>query len=507
MPAHNSGVMDDPALWARQEAFGGGVNGFVRSSRIGEDQMAAASDVLVDQSLRAQKRPGADALASGLPQARAQGLAYFDVPGTERLVACADDALYAYDGANWSAALSGYAPAAGSDPDMAQGINELLIADGVQNVFAWDGAAFADLGVAGGASIVAWHTYRAFYAGFAAAPDELRVSDVAAPGTVQDPAFVTRVGEGEGEAITALAGAQGYWLVCFKESSIWMLDCDPSAEFASEWRFSKITGGVGCVGKRAAVRYGNDVFFLARDGVRTLRRMGAAAGQYETSPPLSQPVQDVIDRINWDAAHLASAGTYDQFVLFGLPLDEAAEPGHTLVWNGRLGAWMGLWSWDAAQFEVSRFGGAPRLCFGRSGSGGGVSGWKFDADRRLDATYREDGAEFPAKLLTRAWDFGDAIARKETWRAELRFVDSSALVTVRVVLDNEAELSLDALSAVSQNALPVGLPFDLATDKPVRWRRGMGKRKFNELQLEIEAPAGRMALESVSLAAFMDPYR
>jgi len=508
MPVHNSNALDDAPAFVRQESFGGGLNSYQRSSRIGDAQYARALNLLVDQSLRAQTRPGADSLGGAAPGAASmvQALAYYDIPTAEALLACVGNSFYKWDGTSWSAALTGYTAPAATNPEIAQGINELIIVDGTQNAYKWEpSGGFADLAVAAKASIVEWHTYRAFYAGFSDAQDTLMVSDVADPATVQDPQFVTRVGEGEGEKITAVKSLQGYWLTLFKENSIWMINADPTATQASQWAYSKVTGGVGCVGPRAAVRYGNDMFFLARDGIRTLRRMSAVDGQYEVAPPLSQPVQDVIDRINWSYADRAAAGTFDQFVFFALPLDAATEPSHTLVWNGRLGAWMGLWGWDASVFEVTRFGDVLQLIYGNAA--GKVPAWKFDDDRALDATYQDDGAGYKTELLSKAWDFGDAISHKETWKAELRFIDSAAAATVELVLDGDPTASWTVSTEVGQNQLPVDLPFDLATTRPVKWRKGMGKKKFNEAQLCVKAQTGRLSLESLTFSAFLDTYR
>ncbi|MEM6888765.1 MAG: hypothetical protein AAF636_11560 [Pseudomonadota bacterium] len=433
-------------------------------------------------------------------------MAYYDTPTTEELLICIGNSFYSWNNLSWSSALAGYAATANSRPEIAQGINELIIVDGTQNAYKWDGTSFTDLGVGAGASLIEWHTFRAFYAGFQGVQDALHASDIAAPGTVQNPQFVTRVGEGEGEAITALRSMQDNWLAVFKENSIWMINANPTATSAADWTFTKVTGGIGCVGARAAVRYGADLFFLARDGIRTLRRMAAVEGQYETSAPLSQPVQDVIDRINWNYARHVSAGTFDQFVFFGLPLDNATEPSHTLVWNGRLGAWLGLWDWAPAQFELLRFGDNMQLAFGHA-SDGKIKGWKFDENRMLEATYLDDSAGYSSHLLTRAWDFGDIISQKETWKAELRFVESFAPAGIELFLDGDSVNSWSIETSVAQNQLPVNLPFNLATSRPVRWQRGLGKKKFNELQLKVGADEGRFSLESISLSAFLDNYR
>lgn len=514
MPQHNSDALDDPILFVRQESFGGGLSSYQRPNSISETQFADALNVFVDQNLRASTRPGVDSLGDAAPGGSAalvQALGYYDTPTHEQLLLCAGNSFYKWDGANWSASLAGYTATAESRPNMAQGINEMLIVDGTQNVYAWDGSAFTDLGTGTGkpptgASMVEWHTYRAFYSGISTEPDALYISDIADPGTVQEASWVTRIGEGEGEKITGIHTMQGSWLAVFKENSIWMIDAQPTATSAAAWSYTKVTGGIGCVGPRAAVRYGTDLFFLSREGIRTLQRMAAVGGQYEITPPLSQPVQDIIDRINWSYAHRVAAGRFDQFVFFSLPLDSATEPSHTLVWNGRLGVWLGLWDWAASQFEITRFADELQLAFGHA-SDGTAKAWKFDDDRALEATFQDDSAAISTSILTRSWDFGDLISQKETWKAELRFIESAATCAIELVLDGETVKSWSTETVAEQNALPVDLPFDLATTKPLSWKRGLGKKKFNELQLRLSSTSDRLSIESISLSAFMDNYR
>lgn len=510
MPIQHSEALDDPAAWVRQESFGGGANSFQRAVRLAEGQWARGTNVLVDVNQRIQTRPGLAALGAPAASAPVDGMSWFDAPSVQQLLAFANGAVRLWNGSSWTAAPSGYTPTAGEPVLAAQGIDKLIVVDGVQNAHSWDGSAWVDLDTGSGhppasARVVLWHTARAFYAGMVAEPDALYVSDLLDPGTVNHASWVTRVGSGDGDPITALVALETNALAVFKQNSIWLVDANPTASSAAEWGMRKLLGGIGAVGRRAAVRYGPDVFFLARDGIRSLRRMAATEGAYETTTPLSQPVQDIIDRINWAHADKTTAAAFDQFVFFSLPLDTATEPNATLVFNGRLGAWLGLWTWPMLAAAQTAFGGIRQLVWGHPA--GHVYRWLWDADKLLSSTYEDAGAAIETAFTSGAYDWGDQVATKETWHAEARFVESRANARIDLILDGEAVTGWDFATTVAQNALPVNLPFNLATRVPRRWRKGLGKRKFRELQFRISSAAEKLSLESISVSAFADPYR
>lgn len=80
----------------------------------------------------------------------------------------------------------------------------------------------------------------------------------------------------------------------------------------------------GCVSSRAALwvpgQEGADMLFLSREGIRYLSRSLTDA-QSGTPLPLSFPIQQTIDRINWRHADKACAGFWDGKAYFAVPVD------------------------------------------------------------------------------------------------------------------------------------------------------------------------------------------
>jgi hypothetical protein len=232
--------------------------------------------------------------------------------------------------------------------------------------------------------------------------------------------------------------------------------------------------------------------------------MASAAGQYELSAPISEPLQPYVDRINWTYASLIAAHSYKHLVFFSVPLDGAQTPDHVLVFNARLGRWIGLWTgWTPGIFETTRFDGVQRLVIGEQT--GLVREWKDFADATDDDTYTEDGAAIATKVWTRAGLFGEPINDKDGYHAELRFSVSNAIVSVSALGDAHVLREWQHDLRQSGVGLPVNLPFDLASPRAVTARRGLrGCNPFNEVYLKIESTSGWWALRNWTLSAYLN---
>lgn len=512
-----SDSLDDPLLFERVESFGGGMDGYQRATLLGPDVSQYLENVNLLDNLEARTRPGADTMdaAPATPAALIQGLFYFDTQNYEQLLAASGAKLWKWEGANW-AELAGFTPNdALQQVELAQGIDKILISDGVQNLRSWDGAAFTDLGNLAntitsdppvGATILCWHTARMFASGKVAESDSIYASFLLEFGTGQwdHTRFKFRVGGGEGDPIKALASLQDYWLAVLKENSVYLVNADPAANSAADWTITKVASGTGIVGKKAGCSWGNDFIFMSRDGVRSVRRMAAAAGQYDLSPPLSEPMQPYIDRINWTYAHLIAARAYKHLIFFAVPLDANTGNNAVLVFNARLQRWMGVWTgWTPAAWEVTRFGGVQRLVIGEQT--GLVRQWKDYTDAGDDATYTEDTAAIPTKVWVRSMLFNEPVNDKDGYHAELRFSASNAIVNVTAIGDNAELRSWSADLRPTGVGLPVNLPFDLANPAAKTARRGLrGLTPFNEIYLKVESTAGWWALRNVTLSAYLN---
>ncbi len=516
--------LDDPLVFERVESFSGGEDSYRRPTLLAADESQKLVNIIVRDNYEARTRPGADALSGVVVDGAnaIKGLFYFDTPTYQQLLASVNAKVYKWGGSSWTQA-AGWTPNAGSRVEMAQGVDKVLMTDGVQNMRSYDGASFTDLGNGAnsppvGATLLCWHTGRMFASGQPANPDTIWLSTRLdfGIGAWNTTTRSFRIGGGEGDPIMAMASMQGFTLAVLKESSIWLVVTDPQAEpadFSAEQSSLSLSYGVGCVGKHAWCANANDVIFMAQDGVRTIRRMAAATGQYELSAPISEPIQGYIDRINTNYRHLISAVNYLEFVLFSVPLDSSTYNNAVLVWNERLGKWLGVWEgWTPAEWSVTKFDGNIHLTFGDNS--GYVNQWKDKSSTTDDTTYLDNTVAYATKLWTKSFLFGDAITNKNLFNAVIRFTAGNATVTMTAVCDlaeakvwpRALEPSGDILGVGTLDAPPGG--FLLQSTSPTTIRRGLrGLGDFSEMYLRLESTAGWWTCRNITLGAFVNALK
>jgi hypothetical protein len=526
MALYNQAVDDEPTT-ERCESFGGGMDAFSPPTLLAPDAFQYGENIVLPDNLRARTRPGADRFCAAFA-AKMQGALYFDTPSQEKLIVESNDAFSLVDSSAVITALTGWTPASGADFIAAQGVDKALFTDGTTLRRYSAGTAFDgpfsvgnDGSPPAGASFVVWHAGRMWAMGFSGSVDDeayrndaIWASALGAYGdgdwSKTDRTF--RIGQGEGDQVIAAASLcssakDGFILAVGKENSIWLVNTDPRLQitnFQAAMGPEQQTDGIGFCGKRAFTVRKGDLYFASPDkNFYSLARMDAAASQHVVGPALSLPMNPYVARINWDHDDTIAVTSYGNYILFSVPLDSATAPNTVMVFNANLQKWMGIWTgWTANCWETTRFNGVHRLIHGDSV--GNVRVWKDYADDGLDATYKDDGTDIPTKLWSRAMLFGDANVNKSAQRAQARFGESNALVTITAVADNADLKSWQGDLRQGAPNLPIDLPFDLTseTNTPIT-KRLIGLRRFNELFLKIESSSGWWQLNNLSLAAFL----
>lgn len=506
--------LDDPLLFERVEHLAGGMNGFARSSLLPPEVCQYMQDIEITDNGLARTRPGIVAKGTLTGTGVINGLAYLDTPLAEQLIAAKAGKWYSGEGSPfaWTERATGMQDGFTA---MAQGGNFMYISDGTNQWYRWSGSALsAALGSATGGSgdppvgalLMAWHTHRMFAAAVSSEPDTVWASDIGDAGTGHwdHVNFKFRVGWGEGEIIKSIMPMQDFWLAVLKTNSVYLVNTDPTQATAANWPIQRVTSGIGCVGKRAACLHGNDVLFMAKDGVRSLRRMAGASGQFELSAPISQPLQPYIDRINWTYADKISATSYRQYALFSVPLDSSTTPNYVLVWNGRLGVWVGVWTnLKAMCFTQSEFSAPLRLNIGDSA--GQVQEWMDYADRTADATYQDNTSDVLAKIKLRGMIFGEPVSKKDGNYLEVRFENTNGAVKITLLYEGTEITSWTEAISTGAITLPVTLPFTLPTVKPITVRKALDNYgEFYEATLQIESLVKRMSVKTATMAAFLN---
>lgn len=233
------------------------------------------------------------------------------------------------------------------------------------------------------------------------------------------------VNDGESDRITALVPFGNNALVVLKTGSIYAVQ-GVTPDPRNGATVQMVTSERGCIAPETVCQIGNDVWFLARDGVFAISQ--ALDNRLQgNAQPVSAPLQPLFARVNWAAADKAAAVRAGNRYYLALPVDGARHNNALAVYDLLTQTWAGWWemAWlDAAWLAAFTVLGEERLAV--------VSGDALDATNAGAVYLLTDGYEderygvrvtIPATLRTRGLSSGRpefktyqaAIADVETW--------------------------------------------------------------------------------------------
>ena len=514
---YNDGL-DDQLIPDGSASFVGGVDEQADPTELKPEQLARCINVQITRD-GVQTRKGSTDIGNGaIAAGRVQGMGELDTSSTEKILAAVNGAMYQHSSGTWSSA-AGFTPtSATAQVEIVQGNNKLYVCDGASNMRSWDGTTFTDLGTSSPnppiAKFITWFTHRLF--AVKDNDDTVYVSAIlnADAGGWDWTNRSFRVGGGEGDAITCISGWLGFNLLVFKNNSFYVVNADPSANVV-DWPIKPVSNRVGCVAHRSGKMVGNDFFFLARDGVRSVRQTETNL-EALVSEPLSWPIQPLIDRINWSAAHLSNAEYIDNKYILWVPLDSATTPDTALVYDTRLKSWLGYWTgWKSMVQMVSKLNNEIRLLYGTSD--GKVYRWDYNADNDLEGTFDDASTAIATTIVTRGHIHRDLLAPKAGWCVELGFNKSLANVSFYGIIDQDevdqpiidTESGSNTFSTQGEtNALPLSLPFDLAVitiHKKTLDLASLGE--YRELQFKLTSSSSKLCLKYLVASAYLNPMK
>jgi hypothetical protein len=209
-------------------------------------------------------------------------------------------------------------------------------------------------------------------------PARVWFSNLGDPGTWTVGTDYFDVNTSDGQDITGISYLEDY-LVLFKERSIWVM----TGGFPTEWKISSsnnnltnVFQGIGCVSHKSIVQVGNDLWFMSRDGIRSLRR-----NQYGETPEMglvSGWIQTTIDGLNQTQLNKASAILYDKRVYFSFPSGSSTYPNLVMVADTTINTgdptnphpWVAYTGWAPNCWVVYAPSVLPQLYFGDASGNG-----------------------------------------------------------------------------------------------------------------------------------------
>jgi len=148
-----------------------------------------------------------------------------------------------------------------------------------------------------------------------------------------------RINQGSDDDLVALWKFDENTVLCFKERSIYAVR-NLYGNYADAM-LQEITRGYGLKAPKSLASVGKDVWFLSdQRGVCSLRvaENGRVQG---VDVPVSDPIQTVIDRINWVYADVATAAYHQNRYYLAVPIDGATKNNAVLVYDFINQAWSG----------------------------------------------------------------------------------------------------------------------------------------------------------------------
>ena len=343
---------------------------------------------------------------------------------------------------------------------------------------------------------------------------------------------------GLGDPITGLASWVGFNVVVFCKNSCYVVDTNPvpataspTVPAASTFSIRTISTSSGCLSHGSIAQVGEDLYYLSRTGVRSIRRTMEENMIASDVGIISYPIQDVIDSINWVHAEKATAIWWNGRYILSFPTDASTTNDTTIVYNTNTQSWMGVWrgavtissgaessTINPVDYAVTQFSGGKPFLISLDKIGNPLQFRDFVEDINV---VDEDFQDKPVTTLidtgweatTRAFTFGEQMTSKDAEFAEFEFDRSDAIIDIGVLLDNEVNDNLaDELDTGSgELRLTFTLPSTLGSGAITRFRYSMTHYpEFRELQFNFRqsAQAGTdsryLALRSIHAGGFIN---
>ena len=557
MPVYYNDGLDDPVQYDRQASFVGGQISNFRENLLNESQAELLKDLDAAKNGVLKTRHGfhrfADLLGSTSSSTNTQGLAYFDTDAKESLVAFVNSNIYAIASGGTVATIgTGSANSTAARVDFCQVADKLFFASHSGNdkigQVTWSGSAWV-VKEAGGTSptnskFLTNNGYRIF--AYQPSDDQIYVSDILPNVTSTGTTDIFNTSTnlpfkvGLGDPVTGMASWVGFNLVVFCKNSCYVVDTNPvvagsgaTTTTTANFTIRSISQSVGCLSHGSIAQVGEDLFFLSRSGVRSIRRTMEENMIASDVGVISYPVQDVIDQINWAQAQVATATFWNSRYILSVPTGSSLVNDTTLVYNTNTNAWMGVWrgtvtvdgttglptsTINPVDYAVTQFTGGKPFLISLDKVGNPLQFKDYVEDINLVDTDFQDKPvttfiDTGWEATTRAFTFGEQMTSKDVEFAEFEFDRSNAILDIGVILDGSETTNLadELVTGTGSLRLDFTLPSTLGSPLLKRFNYSMTQYpEFRELQFNFKqsSQAGTdskyLALRSIHAGGFLN---
>jgi len=316
-----------------------------------------------------------------------------------------------------------------------------------------------------------------------------------------------RISKGSADFLVGFYPYQEDQLIVFMRNSIHMINNVATTSASNTY---EITRQHGCVARKSIAQSGPQTFFLSDNGVIVLspgndpgKGLGVAISKVSGETiPMTRPIQDQFDEVNFAAADTACGIVYDNAYYLAVPTGSSTVPNAVFVFDLLSNSWIsasdsypamsGSLAFHVDDFVICSHGSAPtrRRLFACNDTGFYLMEENSidDSGRKIGSTSESGTTAIAGKLVTRSYTLGD-ISVKSWKRGQLgaNTVNQDAFNIKVNTLDPDA--STTVLSHTADGT------------EEALFRFGTGRTRGYGAEVEINVTAGRPSFRHVSLEA------
>jgi len=300
----------------------------------------------------------------------------------------------------------------------------------------------------------------------------------------------------------AILGIRDLGLICLGQDAVYAIN--PSTTPVATDKPEKLLDD-GCMAEKSAIQVGDDVFYFARDGVRALFRTQLDKVQGGAAYPLSYPLKNEFETINWAQINKACAIYFDNKYFLALPVNSSNYNNQIWIYYPAMSSWMVIDNVNVGAWGKMKISGEERLYY-IDGSGGQV--YRFWTGTTFE------GTAITSSFTGREEDCGYPLQYKNGGELEIETLvaGSGNSLTVNVAVDGGSFQLLGTIDLTSAAApiLPVSLPFTLADNYVMREKFHLDSLgRWRTLQIQIvntDANTDPIVVYGYSIVTFLEEY-
>ena len=303
----------------------------------------------------------------------------------------------------------------------------------------------------------------------------------------------------------AIIGIRDQGLICFGSDAVYGIN--PSITPAATDKPEKILD-IGCVAGNTAVQVGDDVYFLAKDGVRGVFRTAMDKLQMEASYPISFNLKSEFESISWAYISKSCAVYFDNKYFIALPVDSSSYNNEVWVYYPVSKSWMVITGWNVGAWAKLTVDGEERLYFIDSTTGHVYRAW-YGNDN--------NGTAITATFRGREEDMAQPLNYKNGGEIEIATLvaGSGNTLSVNIALDGGGfqalgEIDLTSTTAPILNTASTILPFYLADAYIVREKFHLDSLgRWRTIQVELinsDKNTDPIVVYEYNIVTFMEEY-